>query len=157
MGARSLLKRIICTLLLVLLGFGISVNASAADRYKWIWSTDGVTLSYDTQSFQYDSYRKTVDVWVLWQYTEDGARKEISDNRADGYMKDAKWDNYSYSIIHYVISKNSFKRLGSYSYDWSNKLLEAYNNKNPEWQDVVPDTMIEAIRDTFIDFLKVKP
>ena len=47
-------KRLIFTLLLVLFGFGISAQASAADRWQWVNSNDEVSVYLDTQSITYD-------------------------------------------------------------------------------------------------------
>lgn len=54
MGARGMFKRLIFTLLLVLFGFGISAQASAADRWQWVNSNDEVSVYLDTQSITYD-------------------------------------------------------------------------------------------------------
>lgn len=150
-----MLKRIICTFLLFLLGLGISTPASAADRYKWITSTDKVTISYDTQTVHYNSTNgKTVDVWIIWQYTEDGAKDFVGDMRAKGLCQESKWDNFSYDLNHYLVSKNSFAITESISYDHNGRVLFSYTKEYPKWNTIPPNTIGEAIRDVFNGFLK---
>lgn len=149
-----MLKKIICTLLLVFLGFGVSVNASAADRYQWIASTDEVTISYDTQTIRYNSnYDKTVDVWVLWKYTEVGARELVEGCRKDGLWKESKWDNFAYVTDHKLYTRDASKTLLSIYYDNTGKVLHSHSDKYPEWYTIAPNTLGEAIKDTFIGFL----
>ena len=149
-----MLKRIICIFLLIFLGFGFSLNASAADRYQWITSTDKMTLSYDTQSVQYDSYSKTVDVWIVWQYTEAGAKDYIEDMRASGVCQESKWDKFSHSKERWLLSKNQFKIIGAVDYDVDGKVLYSSTDKYAKWNDIAPDTFAEAVRDQFILFIK---
>ena len=151
----DLLKKIICTLLLALFSFGFSVNVSAAERYQWITSNDSVTLSYDTRSVEYYSTPvKTVDVWILWEYTPEGARKYVEYNRANGIDKEAKWDNFSFCKFHMLISKKSLKLLNQVYYDVDNNVIySASFDENTKWRSIVPDTMGENIYSKFIGFL----
>ena len=149
-----MLKRIICTLLLALVSFGFSVNVSAAERYQWITSTDSITVSYDTQSVKYDSvHGKVVDVWILWKFTNNGASKYVENNRAEGFNKEAKWDNFSFWLAHTLISKNSQKLLEIIYYDVNGKVIDssAYDPNN-RWHDFPPGSTGEKIRDKFIGF-----
>lgn len=49
-----MLKKIIFTILLVFFTFGVSLNASAADRWQWINSSDAESVYLDTQTITYD-------------------------------------------------------------------------------------------------------
>ena len=150
-----MLKKIICTFLLIILVLGISAQTSAADRYKWITSTDKVTISYDTQTVRYNSnYGKTVDVWILWDYTPAGAADWVNQNRQNGYWEEAKWDKFSYSKDHWMIAKGSIKVMTVVNYDVDGNVLSSYTYQNPNWGDVVPGSVGEAICNTFIGFLK---
>ena len=154
-GVSDLFKRIVCTLLLVLVSFGFSVNASAANRFQWIMSTDYVTISYDTQSIKYLSTpSKIVDVWVSWNYTEEGARKFLEHNRAQGRYKTEKWDDFSFYLEHLLISKTASKFLGAIIYDVNGNVIEqSPYGENEEWGDFVPGSNGEAIRNKFSGFL----
>ena len=150
-----MLKRIISIVLLVFVTFGVLVNASAANRYQRIASNNELTVLYDTKSVEYHSNDgKTVDVWIMWQYTEDGARKFVKGNREDGYWLEKKWDKFSYSKQRWVLSKDSYKLLQFVNYDVNDNVLNSYTNQNAEWRYFTPDTMGEAVHETFIWFLK---
>ena len=151
----DLLKKIICTLLLVLASLSFSVNVSAAERYQWITSTDFVTISYDTTSIKYYSTPvKMVGVWVSWNYTEEGAKKFLEHNRAQGRYKTAKWDDFSYILEHNLISKNSLKFLESFYYDVNGNVINSTPfNENAKWNSIVPDSLGEEIRNKFRGFL----
>ena len=145
-------------LLLVLLGFGISANASAADRYKWITSNDEVTILYDVQSIRFDStYGKTVDVWYLWQYNDEGARNKVERLRKKGVCQENKWDNFSYILEHDILnSNNQYKTLECVYYDAQGNVLHSLKNTYPEWQSVVPGSLGELTYNAFAVFLKGK-
>lgn len=151
----DLFKRIVCTLLLVLVSFGFSLNASATNRFQWIMSTDYVTISYDTRSVKYYSaHGKVVDVWTSWNYTEDGASKYVEGGRTTGLFQEAKWDNFSYSLNHMLISKNSYLLLDVIFYDVnSNVIFSLPFNKDTKWTGFVPCSLNEKIRDKFKGFL----
>ena len=150
-GVSDLLKRIICTLLLALFSFGFSLNVSATNRYQWITSTDSETISYDTKSVTYYSTNgKVVDVWVLWEFTDEGARKFVESLR----FQEAKWDNFSYDLEHYLISKNSQKLLKIVYYDVNGNVIKSSDfSQITKWKSIVPDSIFEAVRDKFTSFL----
>ena len=151
----DLLKRIICTLLLALFSFGFSVNVSAAERWQWIASTDFITVSYDTQSVRYSSTPfKTVEVWVSWEYTEEGAKQEIADGRKRGKYQAEKWNDFSFCMDHMLISKNSQKGLDYIYYDVNGNVLKSVtHDPNSKWKSLVPNTIGEQIRNKFSGFL----
>lgn len=151
----NLLKRIICTLLLVLVSFGFSVNVSATNRYQWITSTDSITVSYDTQSSKYYSeHGKVVDAWISWKFTKDGARKYIKNGRTNELFQEAKWDDFSYILEHNLISKNSLKILESVYYDVNGNVINSTPfNENAKWNSIVPGSLGEEIRNKFSGFL----
>ena len=49
-----MLKRLIYIVLLVFVTFGVSLNASAADRWQWIKWNDNVDVFVDVQTIEYD-------------------------------------------------------------------------------------------------------
>ena len=155
-GVSNLFKRIICALLLVLVSFGFSLNVSASERYQWITSTDSVTVSYDTQSVKYynSTDGKIVDVWVMFYYTEDGAKKWVNNNRTKGICQEEKWDNFSFYLEHELVSKNSFKLLEEVAYNVNGKNIYSrpFNN-NAKWNDIVHGSIVDEIHNKFIGFL----
>lgn len=150
-----MLKRIFCTLLLVLVSFSFSVNVSATNRYQWITSTDSATISYDTKSIRYYSTNgKVIDVWLSWEYTEDGARKLIENNRAKGLCEEEKWNNFSHNLDHWLLSKDSYKFLESVYYDVNGYVIYSTPyNQYAESNHFVPGSIGEEIRDKFKSFL----
>jgi len=150
------LKGIIFTLLLSLVSFGFSVNASATNHYQWITSTNFATVSYDTQSVKYNlACGKSVDVWISRNYTEDGARKWVKDNRAKGIYQETKWDNFSFYLEHWLVSKDSYKTLETIYYDVNGNVLSSTPfDKNAQWENIVPSSKGEEIRNNFVGFLK---
>ena len=150
-----MLKRIICTLLLVLVSFGFSVNVSASERWQWITSTDSATISYDTQSVNYYSeHGKVVDVWTIWAYTKGGARQCVKTSRANGIFQEAKWDNFSYYLRHELISKNASKLREIVFYDVNGKVIKSSDfSQMAKWESIVPGSILEAVRDKFTSFL----
>ena len=152
-----MLKRLIYIVLLVFVTFGVSANASAENRFKWITSSDTMTVSYDTQTVRYNSnYGKTVDVWILWQFTEAGAREAIEELRKEGVAQDSKWDNFSHQMLHYSLNANYKSRINEMAYyDHEGKLLDSFTFKQ-EWNNIVPRTLNEEIYNTFAGFLKSK-
>ena len=154
-GVSNLFKRIICTILLVLVSFGFSVNVSAAKRYQWITSTASVTISYDTRSVKYYSeHGKVVDAWILWKFTKAGARKYIKNRRTNELSQEAKWDNFSFFLAHTLISKNSQKLLKIIYYDVNGNVIDSSTfGQFDRWDDFSPGSLGEDIRDKFIVFL----
>ena len=142
-------------MLLMFASFGFSMNVSAAGRYQWITSTDSVTISYDTQSSKYYSeHGKVVDAWILWKFTEYGARKYIKDGRTNGLFKEANWDGFSYYLHHILISKNSLKILESVYYDVNGNVINSTPfDENAKWNSIVPGSLGEEIRNKFSGFL----
>ena len=138
-------------MLLVFASFGFSVNVSATNRYQWIASTDSVTISYDTQSVEYSSTPvKTVDVWILWKFTKDGARNRVN-NRT--IYQGAKWDNFSYYLEHDLVSKNSLIPLEIVYYDVDGKVIKStIFDPNDKGLSIVPNSLAEKMRDKFIGF-----
>ena len=49
-----MLKRIFCIVLFIFFTFGVSLNASAADRWQWIKWNDNVDVFVDVQTIEYD-------------------------------------------------------------------------------------------------------
>lgn len=149
-------KRIALVVLLGCLLCGIQADASVAERYKWIVSTDKMTVSYDTQTVQYNtnSSSKTVDVWIKLQFTEDGV-KEFVDNHPSG--KKDKYNNFSFLLTHYIFnSKNQMQLLEAVSYDTNNKVIESAEQPSYEqkWEAVIPESVGEAMYNTFASYLK---
>lgn len=156
MGARGMLKRLICIVLLVFVTFGVSVNASATDRFKWITSSDKETISYDTQTVRYYSDNgKKVDVWVLWKYTEDGAREWVNESRQNGTCKESKWDGFSYTKQHILLNSNyQMNLLYMIYYDSNGNVLNSEGSIKNKWFPLVPDSFSEDLYNTFAGFLR---
>lgn len=146
-----MLKKLSCILLLVLFSLGFSVNAQASDRFQWITSTDNMTLSYDTKSIMYNSTDgKIIDLWLKSDYTEEGAKKEIREQRMKGLWQEAKYDSFSHTLTHILISKKSTKFLEVYHYDVSGNVLFSFDmSPYSNWTSIVPASLMEAIRDKF--------
>lgn len=166
-----MLKRIVCTLLLVLVSCGCSRNTpniSVPERFIWITSTSDVNVYYDPQTIIYPSdYNNGISesfspdykipLWISWNYTKDGARKKVKDNRAKGLWKEAKWDNFSYILEHQVISKNLYKSHEIIYYNVNGNVIDSKTyDQNTKWQSIVPGTIEEVIRDKFIYVPTVK-
>ena len=151
-------KRIVCFLTLCFIMVCIPINVSATERYKWIKSTDMITLLYDTQTVKYIANEdKTVDVWILLKYTPDGAMQVIGENRANGGFKGEKWDNFSYIQEHLLFNSKRQCKLLMYLYcDTNSRVIESYNLSESKWEDVVPGSVGEDVYNTFYAFLESK-
>ena len=151
-------KRIVCFLMLWFIMFCIPINVSATERYKWIKSTDMITLSYDTQTVKcVTNEDKTVDVWILLKYTTDGAGQVIEENRANGGFHGVKWDNFSYIQEHLMFNSKRQCKLLKYLYsDTNSSVIESYTFPEPKWEDVVPGSVGEDVYNTFYVFLEGK-
>ena len=153
-----MLKRIVCFLMLCFIMVCIPINVSATERYKWIKSTDMVTLLYDAQTVKYIANEdKTVDVWILLKYTTDGARQVIEENRANGGFIGEKWDNFSYIQEHLLFNSKRQCKLLMYLYcDTNSSVIESYTFSEYKWGDVVPGSVGEDVYNTFYAFLESK-
>lgn len=146
------------SIMLVLLVLILTENPArclAVDRYRWIASTDEISLSYDEQTIQYvNTVEKKVSVWTEWVFTEEGARRFVAEGRAKGTDREEKWDHFQYYKIHQ--SLNSKRQIMNgyavYYDDQGNVIDQEWGNQ--QWEDIVPDTLGEAIYNIFRTYLE---
>ncbi len=150
-----MIKRIICMLLLVLLGFGIPSQASAADRFQWIYSND-------TTAFKIDSLRLIAtqdenwvyfDTWIMWDYNAQGVAN-WTDVRMKHNLPTKGYENLDYTLRHniYAVSKNArvmSKTLYYADYAFDGSVLDS-SALSSQFEDTIPDSLGETL--AFVTF-----
>lgn len=153
-----MLKRIICTLLLVLLVFGILANASAADRFQWIYSDDTTTYKIDSLRFIVTNDENGVyfESWIMFDYNAEGVAKWANIRKGNG-LTTKGYENLDFSLRHtiYAISKDyriMSKDLYSADYAFDGSVLDSWTFHDSKYIDLVPQSTGEAIALATVNF-----
>ncbi|MDD4049341.1 MAG: hypothetical protein PHI90_11135 [Clostridia bacterium] len=125
-----------------------------ANRYYWLTSTDTITYSLDTQSIYVHKDNNSIDfdVWVKFQYNEDGIQEVISYRNKNG-LPTAGYENLKFSLRHEIFSINPsgrmiYKDIQYLHYDTNGKVLGSYTYPTSNsFIDIVPNSLGEAIFD----------
>ena len=146
-----MLKRIICTFLLVFLGFGISLNGSAADRFQWIHSTDTTTFKIDSLRFIITNDERWVyfDSWIISDYNDQGAAN-WTNIRKENNMTTKGYENLDCTLKHtiYAISKDyriMSKDLYYADYAFDGSVLDSWTFRDSKFIDTVPKSIGETV------------
>lgn len=145
-----MLKRV-CLVLLVYMIIGSICFAS--DRYMWLTSSDTITYSFDTYTFQVtkDDSWLYFHVWEKKNYNEQGVQNEIA-RREKYHLSTEGWENLSYSLTDktYAISEEpgskrmSMKFSRIIFYDNTGDILYDIS-VTPRWKNIIPSSIGETI------------
>lgn len=122
--------------------------------FKVAASADGSLplILADAQTMTIDKKNKTIKVWTIWFASEQGRLEEI---KAMGQYND--YSNYGYvkelSIVNYKAKK--LKTLSSTSYNCDGSVIFT-NNSQRNWDDIIPDSVMEGIVKTLVERYKLK-
>lgn len=146
----NMVKRMGLVLLMFMI---IGSTCFASNRYMWLTSSDTVTYSFDTYTFQVtkDNSYFYFHVWEKKDFIEQGVQNEIA-RREKYHLSTEGWENLSYSLTDktYAISRypgskrlsNKFSRIIFYD---SNGVVLDDIAITPRWKSVVPGTIGETI------------
>lgn len=152
------MKRIICIILLVFVTFGVSLNASAADRFQWIHSTDTTTYKIDSLRFivTHDENWVYFDSWIILDYNAQGAANWIN-IRKENNLTTKGYENLDHTLEHiiYAISKDyriMSKDLYFADYAFDGSVLDSWTFRNSKFIDAVPKSTGEAVALATLNF-----
>lgn len=150
-GGEAVLKRIVCTLLLVLVTFGISLSASAEERFQWLFSSDTITFKIDSLRLIVTGDENILyfDTWIRWDYNTQGVTNLI-DLRKKNNLPTKGYENLAYSLKHEMYSAGKDGRVMSkalyyadYAFDGS--LLDSFSFYGSRFEDVIPNSVGEQL------------
>lgn len=130
----GMLKRIVIFCLVVIMGcFGM--NAQAADRWKWYYSSDYYGHYYDTQTVKYNGARQYATIWTK-TLKQDGSLLE-----EDHIILDYQYK--ATGMVEYVTYHNGYPRRHSFS--------------KPVISFVAPDSARETLSRLVAEQLGIRP
>lgn len=135
-----MLNRIMLSFILGFIILSFHANSEAAERFKWITSTDTYSIYYDTQTI-----RRGSDAWIKESYTEEGAREYVDSLRKSGVRCGEEYNKLKHIFTYYEINSSRQMRVITFTYyDENGNVIESIQG-NRQWRNIIPDTIGEAI------------
>lgn len=142
----------VCLAVCILMGLLAMPQSLASERYYLLLSDDSATYSLDSKTLKYskDGTWLYMDAWVKLDYTAKGVQEKIRRRQkhnlpTTGFseLKSGFWhDLYAYSPSR---NKMMIMTYGSVYYSHDGTVLDTYDDQKPEWKDVVPGSLGEAL------------
>lgn len=143
----------ICKLfiLTIILGGFFVQQGYCADRYYWLNSSDTITYSLDTQTFNgnVDGDWAHFDVWIKMDYNEDGVQQVISARKKFG-LTTVGYEKLGTTLEHqnYMASRSAklmCKNIQHVDYDINGNILDSITfPSSNSFTNIVPDSIGEA-------------
>jgi hypothetical protein len=126
---------------LIILLLVTPVNGSE-DWVEYSSSNDGTNIYYKKVSIEHRT-KDLVQVWFKVVFSDEGKKDYV-----DG-MTERKWDKFSHILILQEIDckKQMVQILSITDYDTDGKVLETKSPDKPEWDNVIPGSMGDNLRE----------
>lgn len=145
------MTRILVPVLLFISLLLINMSPAYSAEWKLLISTETSKFYVDAKSFKHEnsSLENHYILWLKVTYNQLGmqeyiAYKKSSDLQIDGY------DDFSHSIWHLELKHDKYSNrlcrdLGLIDYNKSGFVLDGGANKNPTWEEIPPDSIMDRI------------
>ena len=125
----------------------LAVSYARDNRWYFVGSSDSYGIFFDTKTAKYDKKTKILTGWSVWFYTPYGREQYIQKAKESNFYNSYKDDNLSYSIRkeRWSLSSNRLMILNVAYYSTEGSVVDQSTYKNPEWFEMVPNSMGEEI------------
>ena len=108
---------------------------------------DGLIISYDNNRVVHMT-ENIVTVWTKWDYSDE-SRDEYIQNRKKVGQSTKGYDKLSHTLNLEEINCNEgrYRVLSKTHHDTDGNLLGSRLFDKPDWNDIFPDTMMDALRE----------
>lgn len=136
-----MIKKILLTLLLL-----ASTGISQDERWKILTFSDEYLYFYDSLTANRNG--QIIKAWIkLIPWDKDSVIKEKK-NKAS-FLDSDKYDQFSYTLMFFAFncSLKAYKLIRYLDYNEDGKAIKSYNynEKEIEWEDVIPNTLGEEL------------
>ena len=125
----------------------LAVSYLRDNRWYFVGTNDSYWIFFDTKTAKYDEKTKILTGWFTWIYTPYGREQYIQKAKEFNFYNSYKHDNLSYSIQkeRWSLSSNRWMILNDADYSTEGSVVDQSTYKNPEWFEIVPNSMGEEI------------